>query len=230
MATGLTKKQKEALTDKIVGMVKNSPALRMTTDSSVNEMNINQISGELNRIHYRAIGKDLPATISFAPKQLGSGDPSPDNIRPIIGYEIDGIGTVYGGELNTETGVLTTTIGGVELGTFDYRLAPSGAFFTTDAADNIETPSSTYIVPAFLKTSIYITRESTNVYNTPLEYDYSIGILSAGRFVMSDSRYSDIQVFKEMLTAAGIVAVYKYATPVTYTLTPQQMLQLLDQL
>lgn len=71
-------------------------------------------------------------TIPFAPIQSGSGDPSPDNVRPITG--ITGLtvyhssadtsapttyavtfpaeaGTVYGGELDTVTGVLTVTYG-----------------------------------------------------------------------------------------------------------------------
>ena len=67
-------------------------------------------------------------TIPFTPIQSGSGDPSPDNVRPITGitglnvyrsgadtsnpttYSVSfpaEAGTVYGGELDTVTGVLT---------------------------------------------------------------------------------------------------------------------------
>lgn len=65
--------------------------------------------------------------VNIEPVQAGTGDPSPSNPRPISGwtactishsgadtsdpteYEIDLDGTVYGGELNVKTGVLTVT-------------------------------------------------------------------------------------------------------------------------
>ena len=101
MASRLTKKQQTELTEKLMGVIQKNNALqlRLSADRTVNELNVNQISGTLNRIHGQAIGKELPTEITIPVKQLGSGDPSPDNIRPIVGYEIDGIGTVYGGIL-----------------------------------------------------------------------------------------------------------------------------------
>lgn len=69
-------------------------------------------------------------TIPFAPEQAGTGDPSPTNVREISGHEsitisrsgedtsnpdnfvvaFGNAGTVYGGELNAITGVLTVTM------------------------------------------------------------------------------------------------------------------------
>lgn len=219
MATGLTKKQKEALTDKITGLIKSSPALRMTTDSSVNELNINQISGELNRIHYRAIGKDLPAVFSFEPKQLGSGDPSPDNIRPIVGYEIDGIGTVYGGELNIDTSVLTVTYGGVDMGTLNWSYYSSTAHFYVTISTS-KTTGSNFICSEY---TYYGTAEASAM------TDKATGLYRFGNiFRIKDTSYTNAATFKAAMS--GAMLVYELATPETYTLTPQQMLQLLDQI
>ena len=226
MATGLTKKQKEALTDKITGLIKNSPALRMTLDSSVNEMNINQISVALNRIHYQAIGKDLPTTISFAPKQLGSGDPSPDNIRPIVGYEIDGIGTVYGGELNIETGVLTVLHGHTTFGelTWLYVTAwEAPAFRATGQPEGMKT-ASVLICDSYRVVGPFTTWESV-----PRAGDNVVGnVETLIGIVCRDDRYNISTDF--VASAVNVVLIYELATPVTYPLTPQQMLQLLDQL
>lgn len=56
-------------------------------------------------------GLDIPQTINYEPIQLGSGDPTPTNVRPILPATILNIGgtnvPVYGGTLNTTTGVLT---------------------------------------------------------------------------------------------------------------------------
>lgn len=230
MATGLTKKQKEALTDKITGLIKNSPALRMTLDSSVNEMNINQISGELNRIHHRAIGKDLPTEINIPVKQLGSGDPSPNNIRPIVGYEIDGIGTVYSGELNIETGVLTINMAGITLDViinWGASTPSSGVWRGTLGAviSNIKYPEASEIPNAY--SNKYIKKAYT-----PLVVSdngmFGLTGSSGGRIVIVDHAYDSIEDFTN--TLSNVMLVYELATPETYTLTPQQMLQLLDQI
>lgn len=45
--------------------------------------------------------------VSFSPKQDGTGDPSSTNVRPIHpGLTIDGIGDIYGGYVNFDTGEL----------------------------------------------------------------------------------------------------------------------------
>lgn len=225
MATGLTKKQKEALTDKITGMIKNSPALRMTLDSSVNEMNINQISGELNRIHYRAIGKDLPTTISFAPKQLGSGDPSPDNMRLIVGYEIDGIGTVYGGELNIDTGVLTSTHTSVIYSTAAgwEKIGESNTSFRTGLTSR--------------GTGAYgDLSNASNMLRPAMSISPTVSNAEPNSFVAGGYLYINIEGVTTLDALGALFAntplqvVYRLQTPETYTLTPQQMLQLLDQI
>ena len=210
MATKLTKKQKEALTDKIAGLIKNSPALRMTTDSSVNELNINQISGELNRIHYRAIGKDLPTVINIP--------------ASLTGYEIIGIGTVYGGELNIETGVLTVTYNSVDLGTLTWQYDVDFSDFSTPTWENLYRPSSTEMPHALASGYQPIVYHRS----TTLDKVFMIGRPGINWIRFKNLAYTNATDFKA--SVSGVMLVYEMETPETYTLTPAQMIQLIDQL
>lgn len=230
MATKLTKKQQTQLTEKLAGIVQRESALqlRLSMDNSVNEMNVNQISGALNRIHGQAIGKDLPTEITIPVKQLGSGDPSPDNVRPIVGYQIDGIGTVYGGELNIESGVLTLTYRNADL---------AGMAWTTRATGNINKVYSGSLSKSYIAATgllpwycdIYPQGEPTNA---PLLIN---DVDTAQRAVYSfktSPGAATITIY--IVESKGVKPegnlVYKIANPETYTLTPEQMIQLLDQL
>ena len=64
-----------------------------------------------DRSGYYKIIYELPeGTINLHCSQPGDGEPSPDNIRPIFpSLEIDGIGRIYGGTLDTQTAMLTIT-------------------------------------------------------------------------------------------------------------------------
>ena len=82
---------------------------------------LNKLSG--NPIAWKANGTEyLYPSVSFVPKQEGSGDPSPDNVRPITGYDSLSLThsnnadatntydialpeTVYGGTVDCVTGV-----------------------------------------------------------------------------------------------------------------------------
>lgn len=230
MATKLTKKQQTQLTEKLAGIIQRDNALQlgMSTDTSVNEMNINQISGELNRIHYRAIGKDLPTVITIPVKQLGSGDPSPDNVRPITGYVIDGIGTIYGGELNIETGELTSIYGNVDLGGFVYTLVSNAWRSTTKLPEAHKRTTTDYSVPsAFcsiltVSTWLLLQSESNRISIGPTAYGYKEKIGISGDFA------ADGGAVKTAVT--GQYLCYELETPHVYTLNSAQMLQLIDQL
>ena len=221
MASRLTKKQQTELTEKLMGVIQKNNALqlRLSADRSVNEMNVNQISGALNRIHGQAIGKEIATEITIPVKQLGSGDPAPDNIRPIVGYQIDGIGTVYGGELNIETGVLTVKYGSALL------------------SEQTWTGPTTNIFRFTLNTMLYrgicyCTNYHGVVVNTWITLgEYEIASTNSQQVNLvrvKDLRFDDLDSFINSLSSA--VFVYELLTPETYTLTLQQMLQLLDQL
>lgn len=230
MATKLTKKQQGELTEKLTGIIQKNNALqlRLSADRSVNEMNVNQISGALNRIHGQAIGKELPTVVTIPVNQTGSGDPSPDNIRPIVGYEIDGIGTVYGGELNIETGTLTITarmfqpesVGKISAHTSGlnyWAFINIGAESINTTVDRLNEYASNMFVSGFgvVIGNFYITSSGTVLVAVPWESEQSI---------------TTRDVASEWVIANKPQFIIPLATPETYTLTPQQMMQLLDQL
>lgn len=237
MATKLTKKQQGELSEKLTGIIQKSNALqlRLSADKSVNEMNINQISSELNRIHDRAIGKEIPAVISFDPKQSGSGNPSPDNIRPITGYEIEGIGTVYSGELNINSYELTVN---AELFTFGPTFDLYGNY------GSFSKPLYRNYFPYHVVGYDNSTRDALFMCNafTPITTLTAADmgdkecrtnrLAPAGTGATFYIRWDEVDLDGLNAFAAEhpIQAVCQIITPNTYTLTPQQMLQLIDQL
>lgn len=227
MAAKLTKKQQGELTEKLTGIIQKNNALqlRLSADRSVNEMNVNQISGALNRIHGQAIGKDLPTVVTIPVKQLGSGDPSPDNIRPIVGYEIDGIGTVYDGELNIETKVLTV---------------PSVYYYFKQIASVATGAYRRWLYPKLRITSINteygIGHYYSNMYQSRrIVYPGNFYVTSSGTVLVTvpyaaQQNIETVVDANAWLTNYPLEVVIPRETPETYTLTDQQMLQLLDQL
>lgn len=207
MATKLTKKQRGELTEKLAGIIQKNNALqlRLSMDRSVNEMNVNQISGALNRIHGQAIGKKLPAEINIPPRYAG--------------YVIDGIGTIYGGVLNIDDSALSVTHKAVDLGTLTWQRLIS------------------YANPIFVATLLNaksapfngLFEQYTPVSNLTevITTDKSITFISDSVRIRDDE-YPTGAAFKE--GHIGVYIVYELTTPETYTLTPEQMIQLLDQL
>lgn len=227
MATKLTKKQQTQLTEKLTGIIQKNNALqlRLSADRSVNEMNVNQISGALNRIHGQAIGKDLPTEISIPVKQLGSGDPSPENIRPFVGYEIDGIGTFGGGTINLEEMSFTADYGYVT-----YTGVEEGWVWTPSYQQGSKTLDS----PAFYNATLVTyycdrltPRANSQRINNAGNY---ASLISQGGSAAFSTPGQTLNAFKEYLGNNPVTFVYQLATPETYTLTPEQMIQLLDQL
>lgn len=175
--------------------------------------------------------------VSILPFQSGVGNPSPSNHRPISGYDAceiwvsptpdpaDGAtyqtifgnppGTVYGGELDLETGVLTvdkamtllnattgvavgTTSGGVNYATVTYAalgIALSG---------NAEVISSDYK---------WVVSTAAAEYGTIKTY--------AANARVYDSRFTSVANANAVL--ATVQMVYPLETPQTYQLTPQQI-------
>ena len=213
----MTVKQQAALTDKIEKILRerNALQLRLSADASVNELNIVQISPELNRIHGKAIGKPMPTTISFAPKQAGSGDPSPTNIRPISGYEITGIGTVYGGELNIDDQKLIVTHDSYTLTGTETYVAWSGGYYTR-VLTNKEADTTKICIAD---------RASTG----------SRGDAVAGRVDLatySSNIYTSTDFYNNVAAYIGAVIIYQVIDSryVEYDLSLQQMIELLNQI
>jgi len=217
MATRLTKKQQSELTEKLTGVIQKNNALqlRLSADRSVNEMNVNQISGELNRIHSNALGRELPAVINIPVKQLGSGVPSLDNIRPIVGYEIDGIGTVYGGELNIAESKLTVTYDKYVLTGTETFTAWGGGYYTRALTGN--EASTTGVCRA--------DRATTGTRPEAVSGAADIAAYSSNIYI-STNFYNNVMLY------AGTQIVYDLLQTryVEHDLTTAQILQLIDQL
>lgn len=133
-------------------------------------------------------------------------------------------GTVYGGTLDVITGVLTVDKAIIDLGTLTYVYRDNlggGAFSAT-----ISTPTS----PNFPKVkwagicSKYKyegTYSNLNNLNRGIGYVFNIDVMVKDTAVTVD----DASVMKASLD--GVMLCYEIATPITYTLTPQEIRTLL---
>lgn len=187
--------------------------------------------------------KDMDIAIEAV--QSGSGDPSPDNVRPITGwsnahvyvgavsgtadktYTIDLGGTRYGGTLDVTTGTLTVTHDIVDLGTLNWSCIDAGTahsrFECTLPSQTIGSGGST--VPTNILCSGYEIASFDTIYAH--HKDKVIGLWSASVGVPTsvvvayDSAYTDAAAFKTAMN--GVQLVYELATPTTVSLTPHQI-------
>lgn len=191
-------------------------------------------------------GSALRPVTALAPLQSGSGDPSPDNVRPISGrtgvtithsneaesheYTIALPETVYGGTLDWDTGVLTVTHKYREFdGTETWGMDSSGiwagnngnSFYTW--LNGAELGISNDLITA---SSAYapVRRGSTDDWK-----DNCVAIAGSGTAVeFIRTSYASVDDWKAYLAAqyaAGtpVQIVYRLATPTTIQLTPQQI-------
>lgn len=189
-----------------------------------NEMDVVQFSGQLNRLHAAAIGKDEQAAIyTIEVTQAGEGNPDPDNIRPVAAVNVPGVGPVFGGSLDSETGVLTITWAGADMGTLTYVKGADTA--AGNPRYNINgLPKKTGLTN--LTATCYQTVSVSSVNDLP---DFSIrGHASNNNVYLSDSRYQTAETIKAGL--AGQYLVYELATPQEVQLTDRQLITLIDSL
>lgn len=178
--------------------------------------------------------KDLK--IEITPVQAGSGDPTPDNVRPITGFTGANIvvsptlnaqdgttyavswqteaGTVYGGELDVTTGELTVTHAIIDLGTLNWGYSSLyQRFYATISA--IKSFASGSTLPN-MYCSAY-TLVTANAQEGDVTLDDTISQASKAISVR-DLRYTDPATFKTAVS--GVKVVYELATPVSYELDP----------
>lgn len=176
--------------------------------------------------------------------QSGTGDPSPDNIRPISGWDAvnvvvsptlvaeDGttypisLGqTVYGGTLDVTSGVLTVTHLTVDMGDLVWLLAPGAThIWSTGINDKKNITSPPY---SNRQTSIIC-----SAYGADSQISISENAMNNCKWLciekkvfIKDTAYSSASDFKTAVTGQKIV--YELATPTTVTLTPTQVETLL---
>lgn len=187
---------------------------------------------------------ELTATI--APKQSGSGTPSPDNVRPIAGWtevtvfvsptedEEDAtthttdLGrTVYGGTVDLVSGVLTVTHALVDLGTLTYsRISSSaGVYMFTGYPTGIKTAIAGEKLLACEMYNAIPTINASIATDTMLPNGSVCQSSGGGSVRIRDDNYTDPTDFKSSVD--GRMLAIPLATPTTYTLTPQTINTLL---
>ena len=207
---------------------------------------IGEVRGRVVSFSDGAENKPLKAlTVGIEPVQAGSGDPSPDNVRPITGWTganihvsptsdpADGrtysvefpseAGTVYGGTLDVTSGVLTVTHVLYE--------------FTADMVTRVLSEASDRIKRIYLNTVVY---DGTYVYQAGICDKYtvvtsytavavtpnSIGLNTPGgnQILINDSNIATVEDAKSVMP---VHVCYPLKSPVTYQLTPVEITTLL---
>lgn len=180
-------------------------------------------------------GYKLGITSHITALQEGTGDPSPDNVRPIVGWDSVTLThngethtralpeTVYGGTLDWRTGLLTVTHSAKEFdGTEDWRVYNDGFYAIAAlpgcvlATNNqlAETVCSHYIYGGLATGSYMLTTTSGTI---------------SPRYI--NTGYGTVEEWKSYIKsqyAAGtpVEVAYKLATPYTIQLNPQQLVAL----
>ena len=136
-------------------------------------------------------------------------------------------GTVYGGTLNVTSGVLTVDRAMVDLGTLNWNYQPQDGtriqrFNTTGIALDVAKHADTGGAMLNLISSIFT--PNANVLTTRTTDNTMAVLASNGTLYVISSAYTSADAFKTAMS--GVPLVYELATPITYTLTPQEITML----
>lgn len=202
---------------------------------------IDTASGAIVSFEDGADGMPLKSlTVNIEPVQSGSGDPSPENVRPITGWTgctivnspttdaQDGTtypitfpseaGTVYGGTLDAVSGVLSLTHSMVDLGTIEWTKGTLFFYSNNICKNQANKNVAADILCSALKP---VSR------NYLAETDKAVAINDAGAICVRNTAYSgaSAEVFENAMS--GIFLVYPLRNAVSYQLTPAEIVTLL---
>ena len=200
---------------------------------------------------------DVPVkklVVDIEPVQSGTGDPSPDNIRPITGWTICNIyhsgedtsnptvipiafpseaGTVYGGnlEINEDgSGTLTVDRLGLDMGSLSWQYTGESAWF---CARTTALPYAPYRYaqgqnPDKASCSIYpvfVGNSATLNAADKVITVANIALSGVYGIIVKDTTYTSLADFKP--SVANQTVVYELATPQVYSFTAHQVKTLL---
>ncbi len=138
--------------------------------------------------------------------------------------------TVYGGEVDWTTGVLTVTWFSVTLTgdeNWSGRIAPGGfAYYSLSLSAYDVYPANPSDSSAWLCDALTPVRLN---YADPVIHEYSIGFLVNGAsisVILDNQQTVDVQSFKQWLQQNQTTLVYKIENPITIQLTPTEVLTL----
>ena len=128
--------------------------------------------------------------------------------------------TVYGGNLDTQSGVLTITHAIIDLGELSYTSVGSGNTlrFNASGIPNLKAVANNDTLANVL-CEIYETK-TWNTLNLSGNDDF-VCVSNAGILAIRDTSYNDADVFKTAIT--GYKLTYELQTPVTVQLTPEEI-------
>lgn len=189
---------------------------------------------------------DIPVknlTVYIEPIQSGTGDPSPDNIRPISGWTgvnltcnnetinidwTDEAGEVFGGTLDATTGELTVDRIGFDGGDIDWNKVDDYNFGNFCSTNLNPLPKYSASVPTVFS-SIY--RSSATSSGTSGDAYAWIRSVSIGmrRIYVRDTSKANMTAEEFKTSLIGVDFVYVLDTPVTYQLTPQEVKTILGE-
>ena len=178
---------------------------------------------------------EATGTYPIALKQTGSGEPAPDNPRPILpGLTLvrddDTVLDVYGGALDADSGVLTVTHKAVELdGTESWSIAwgdsnPALYTFLANPADGV---NNSGVFSRFLYANVYSTAGvGAKCYLASVQYRFIC------RFDGQPETVADWKALLAVWAADGkpLQAVYPLETPEDIQLTKNETRRALRQL
>lgn len=192
-------------------------------------------------------GYPLHVVSQIVPVQEGEGEPSPDNVRPIKGWDSATLShnsapitlqfgqTIYGGTLDWTTGVLTVTWGVHRFNTSD---TVSGNWQATDTSMGaiIGITSAGAVLPetadvisnvlcASLKTVSYGNIFGGDISDTAISLVWG-GTANSVAVRLPLNLASSANGIKNWLTDNGVEMVYELAEPITIQLTPQEILSI----
>ena len=177
------------------------------------------------------------ALVTFAPKQSGTGDPSPSNIRPISGWDSLNLyqdteqtetpettytatfpNTVYGGLWRATEGkaIIDKALFVLDSEGTTYSYNSTNKWFTTSAISSLVRLGSDARVTNALCENYK--SSSRNIMTSDLTLDGLFTINSSGNVLIRDLSTTDIDVFKTRI--AGVKLVFPLKTPQEITLTP----------
>lgn len=219
---------------------------------NTNEYEYKELTGDVvtfnDAVPYKNIKK---LEVEINPVQEGSGDPSPENVRPITGWDSIHVyhsgadtsdpdtvtvqmptppGTVYGGTLNVTNGILTVTHKCVE---FEGTESEIWERVWGNASPAFRIYLSSVKEAKYNSTGIFSAFNYTNI-NSTTGLGAEVENSSSGTqlLVRYDDMPSTVDGWKSILaewknTGTPLQAMYELAEPVTYHLTPQEVKTLL---
>ena len=184
--------------------------------------------------------------VNITPKQSGSGDPSPSNVRPISGYDTVNIHvsptttagdgntypislgqTVYGGVLDVVSGKLTINRAVKDLGTVNWQPASSPERHIFRFYANVLDPQIAY--PDSSTPTTALCEQFGAMAFGPISasdnYKFAVGTPSNTILTFIAQDYSTVEAFTTAMN--GVKLVYPLATPTELTLTPTEVKTLL---